>query len=459
MYNNATSMIRENLLRQNYHAPATSDKLYLPTFDFKSLQTVIGLIQDPGIAAAMKECNPHAPVEDIIKGEIGRLMMLSGAFHPDFYHQSIGRLIACGVIKPGYSMMELGSSFCAHIPQMPKELQPGSMKGIDSNPLVVAAAEASVAEFEQAGLINAGKITVIKGDHEYMDGVGGDISITSLFSQYDSGPDGAINWHIGHGTKANINGDVVHSPFEISDTDLSSKILPFKCSRLPYYGGYTGVNLSLHGDPVETPFGKVYSTSMLLDSEVYDHKNGIIQIAQPGAELEGKVTIFERDGKTYAEPWAWELTEEATADDIRNLSAIRHTFNEQYSLLKEVTSNPVREWESIAALAVPVLAARKGLYSVVAFNTATQAAERSGMLPMAMLRRNGEEVRKIHEAGLFTHVGEGKTFENLDELYKVVGAYLADAPRFFRAVKYTNPLLVTSTTTANKEIFEKLQTV
>ncbi|MFA5933375.1 MAG: hypothetical protein WCV81_03895 [Microgenomates group bacterium] len=452
-------MIEQSLIRRSYHAPVASNELYVPTFDGALLQRVTGIIQQPEIEKSMRECNPHIPADEIVKGEVGRLVMLSGAFHPDFYHKSIGALMACGAIRPGYSMIELGTSFCAHLPQMPKKLQPGFMKGLDNIPFIVAAAKASVLAFENAGLLNSEGIEIYPGDHNYLNGVKGDISVLSLASQYDGGPAGTVEWLMSHCGVAGINGDVIHSPIEITEENITSGILPLKSSRLLYFDGYTGVNLKLEGEAKETIFGDVYRTTLLLDDEIYNASNGIVQIPQPGAELEGKATVFKRDGKYFVEPWAWELTDQATEDDKRYLPAIRRTFNEQYSLL-EFATDPVRKWESVAGLGVPVYAAEKyGLYNTVAFNTATKVAERSGMLPMAMLRRNGEEVRKIHEKGLFSQIGEGKTFADLDDLYRVVGSYLSNAPRFFNIVKYTNPLLVTSTTTSSKEVFEALQKV
>lgn len=447
-------------LRASFHSPVVSEKPYTSTFDPRILEQVIGIIQEPRIVEAMTSAKDPGM---IIGGEVGRLRMLSGAFHPDFYHKSIDVLMACGAIEPGYSMIELGTSLAGHLPQIPKDLQPGSMLGFDNKSHIVSAARQTLITYGDTGLLDSGKYEIILGDHTHLNGIRGDVAVLSLTSQYDGGEAGTTEWMMKHVTVAGINGDVVHTPAEISQEELDSGILPIRSRRLPYLGGYTGVNWKLVGDPQETPFGKEYRASLFLDDAVYNENNGIVQIPQPGAELLGKVTIFEREGKLFVEPWAWELTNQATADDIRYLTAIRRTFNEQYSQLAPAT-NFQRDWESNAALGVPVYAAEKyGYYSAVMFNTATQIAKRSGMLPLAMLRRNGEEVGQIFEAGkrlgkeLFSQIGLGKTFADLRELYQVIGKYMSDPQRFFMIVDYTNPLLVTSITTPHRDVFERLQ--
>lgn len=447
-------MITAVELRTSYHPPVESKKLYIPTFDQGCLQKVVAVLQQPEIVEAMAAA--QAP-KGVLEGEIGRLRMLSGAFHPDFYHKSIGLLMTAGVIPPDYSMIELGTSLAGHLPQIPENLQPGSFKGVDNKAYVVAGAQQALLEFQKAGLLDSHNYQIILGDHTDLNRVKGDVSILSLASQYDGGVEGTVKWLMSHCKVAGINGDVIHSPVEVSEEELDSGNLPMRSERLPYFGGYTGVNWKLEGSPTDTPFGQVYKASLLLDDAIYNEANGIVQLPQPGAELAGKVTISKKDGRYFAEDWAWELTNQATDQDADYLRAIGTTFNEQYSQLKNAT-NPPRVWESIAGLAVPVYAAQKlHLQSVVMLNTAASIAKRSGMLPLAMLRRNGEETRQIYEKGLFSQIGPGKVFKDIEELFGVIGSYMSDPQRFFSLVDYTNPLLATSITTRHQDVFKKLQ--
>lgn len=454
-------MVQAELLQRSFYAPLASTEPYVSTFDGARLQQVIAVIQHPSVEKAMRRGRPNVPTSVITRGEKGRLEMLAGPFHPDFYQEPPRILIACGAIKQGYSFIELGMSFFGHLPNIPKELQPGLVIGIDNQPHIVAGARRALKLYQEQGLLNIGEHRAIFGDHNSKGRTMKDIAAMSLAAQYDAGPVGTVLWLMMHGEVAGVNGDVAHSPFVVSQQNLKDGILPITDPRLPVLGGYTGVNLELIGYPKDTPFGKVYDYEFLLDAEVYNPGNGIVQIPRPGGELQGKVTVFERDGKTYAEPWAWETTDKTTEEDIANLKAIRITFNELYSQLEPATrgTDRPREWEATAAFGVPVYAAELGYKSVVMLNTATEVAKKSGMLPMTILLRNGDEAKQIFEKELFSQVGEGKYFNDIGHLNSVLRSYMSNPQRFSEIVKYTNPPLVTSITTRHQDVFDRLRLV
>lgn len=453
-------MVQAELLQRNLYPPSASKEPYTSTFDGARLQQVIAVIKHPDVEKAMRRGRPHIPAATIVGGEVGRLGMLAEPFHPDFYHESLRKLMVCGAIKQGYSLVELGMSLLGHLPGIPSEHQPGLVLGLDNQRHIVAAAKVALGFFQEQGLLNVGKHRAILGDHESR-GLKSDVSIMSLASQYDAGPVGTVLWLMKHDRIAGVNGDVAHSPFVVSQQNLIDGILPITDPRLPVLDGYTGVNLKLLGDPKSTPFGEVYDYTFLLDKEIYNPRNGIVQISRPGGELQGKVTVFKRNGKTYAEPWAWVPTAQATKEDIANFQAIKITFNELYSELEPATRDTdlPREWEATAAFGVPVYAAELGYKSVVMLNTATQVAKKSGMLPMTILLRNGDEAKQIFEKGLFSQVGEGKYFKDIGHLNSVLRSYMSNPQRFSEIVDYTNPPLVTSITTRHQDVFDRLRQV
>lgn len=386
----------------------------------------------PAIREAMVTAGyPEEGVDNHLRGEIGRTIGLAD-FYRFAYDDSLGILRSVDALPDLFSMREVGSAtgiqlgFFAH--------KPVDYSGIDHADHMVAASVPTLQGLKTLGALpDTGRYTIQKGDETTRFEEKADVAAAVLLAQY-VGPQIA-DWIMGNG-EAGVVADIMHGESLTTEDEVKSGRLPV---RSGVYDGDTGVSWVLEEEPVETPFGWVVPAHIEFDEKIFD-KDQLAILNFPEDSLRGRITLFKKEGKWASmQQWSYELIN-ATAGEIREVNALRQTFNDTYRLSSFATD---RQWDGNAVWAIPAYAKEKGYYCTLRVDTFNRADDFtdaiSGALPLAIILRHTKEVGRLAAQGKLTEVGEGKTFATVGELFAAVGKWAANPSAFDERFRLSCP--------------------
>lgn len=435
--------------RKRFGETSISERAFIEkgVFSKEGLQTVAAAIPIEDAAEAYTEAKPNIPLDNakqIIGASRDRLVFLGPASFSPFYGVPLALLREAEVIPEDYVANELGPDVFGAWAGMNPSIKPGKVNGVEKDPGIAAAARVALAGYEKAGFIPP-DYEVIAGD-ESADLPPAHVRILSLVSEYGTG-EGVIEWMNQREGEIGINGDVVHGPIEVAMKDIKEGgVIPIRTRRRPNIT--TGVGWVLDQKIEETRMGIVFEAHLASLDEVYEQKH-VAHLALPGYTDSTKLVVFEEDGQLYAEGWGFIPKSEASEEETEMMISVRRTIHDLWGNMGAAT-NGEEIWDGNAALGVPAYAAEKGLYTAM---TVTTAPKLAGPMPLVILIRNRAAVEFLHGAGDYlSQIGPGS--EGLKEFYEKLGSALAAG--MHQKFEFVSPPHVTTITTDNREIFQKI---
>lgn len=410
-----------------------------PCFTPDKIKKVWSTLPQQDLVAAMTKTGLEAPVaENVLRAELGRLLLL-GPYHERFYNLPLSLLRDKGILD-GSSLNELGPSLFVHFAAM--DQRPEAVTGVESKPHIVSAARVAIESFQSHGLLPR-EYEVIQGD-QTVDLTKRDLSILSLVAQYGAAEAGTLNWLMRNG-EIGINGDVHHTTTPTTEAEVKTGFLTIKSPTQPSID--VGIAWRLKGQPKSTAFGDIYDATLDISPKVFGEGKNAIHIPVDGDMYTGKVVVYkEANGSLVFQSWTLDPTEEATDEEIAEVLSICITHQDIYKGMS---------WSSAPAIAIPAYASEKGLYTAMMLTTANDRGL-SGTIPLAIVLKNQREAGILHEKGLLSQVGPGKKFENLPLLFERLRFWTQNKDLFNSKFNFTNPHLITTITTANRDVFKRI---
>jgi|GEM_PF-5031205 len=373
---------------------------------------------------------PAENVENVIRGEIGRIMSVSSSSHNHFIGAPLALMQRSGMETE--KALELGIGLAAHW-GIYKGKQPGIVIGIEKEAPRAAAAKVVVDTLINKGLLSR-DIDIRPGDHtlEVSDKV--DFVISSLVSQYD--PKEIPLWLASQDVSV-VNGDYCFGFDPATEQGIADGLIPV----MSFSGKPSGFVWQLNRKINETVMGETWEADFVHSAD----KENIIVGRIPGATTSTRVMIFEgKDGNKYVEGWGL-MPEEDFVDELllHNMAAVRAT-------IQEVWAGDNRSGKAV--LETPLLASERDKYTVVVPTTSINLPLEA---PLYMLLQNFPTINRLVGQGHgFEFIGKGKMFTNAQEFLGMVQQVLGD--RSYEKFILTSPPHVVTITTSDQKVFEQI---
>lgn len=393
---------------------------------------------------------PEQIARTVVMGEQGRVWGLR-KHHPYLIQAPLQILLDCGAIKPGFTMTELGPSMGSHLATLGERIMPGEYLGIDDDRMIVAGSIPLLGDLRERGLLpsNTYRIQVRKQETPVKLS---EVAKAVLVSQYVDPREMFAS--LRQAAEIQVNTDIIHGHWEAPDEAWNNGELPI---THPELDGSTGVVMKFTGKKFDSLLGESHEADLAFNPEMFDPRNHKFLIQIKGSTYHGGVVNTYTDAltkKRNAQTWTIVARKPGSNEqEEREIAGYAESIVDTFSY--------TFPWNSTSAAAIPELALKEGMRSVVFGSTVINNPFEIPIF-LGLLRRYQKQWRAAEQItdqdgqSVLRAVGKGRPFKSIDQAIQIMAQYLDPNARLFERYDFRGALLFGSITTGDPEIYRKL---